>query len=82
VTAAVAVADPEVAVIVALPSATEVTKPALDTVATDALELVHVTAAPVIAVPPASFTVATKVTVSPNDVNVFDVGDSVRLAAA
>jgi len=33
-------------------------------------------------VPPASFTVGTNVTVSPTDVNVFDVGDSSTVAAA
>ena len=32
--------------------------------------------------PPASFTVGTNVTVSPTDVNVFDVGDSSTVAAA
>tara|TARA_B100000676_G_C17423808_1_gene505880 strand:- start:89 stop:331 length:243 start_codon:yes stop_codon:yes gene_type:complete len=33
-------------------------------------------------VPPASFTVAVTVAVSPTDVNVFDVGDSSTVAAA
>ena len=49
VTAAVALTEPDVAVIVALPSATEVTSPVDDTVATDEVDVVHVTAAPLIA---------------------------------
>jgi hypothetical protein len=36
----------------------------------------HVTVAPEIAVPPASFTVAASVTVSPNNSKVFALGDS------
>ena len=58
VTEVVAVNEPNVAVIVAEPSATEVTRPADDTVATDAADVVHETVAPLITVPPASFTVA------------------------
>ncbi len=77
VTDAVALSDPEVAVIVAVPSATEVTRPAVDTVATDAADVVHVTERPGIAVPPASFTVATSVSVSPIEVKFTLVGDSV-----
>jgi hypothetical protein len=49
VTAAVPLTEPDVAVIVALPSATEVTSPVDDTVATDELDVAHVTAAPLIA---------------------------------
>ena len=61
-TAEVALADPDVAVIVAVPSATAVTSPADDTVAIVVSDVAHVTAAPGIAVPPASFTVALNVT--------------------
>ena len=62
--------------IVAVPFATAVTSPAVDTVATDELDVVHVTVAPDIAVPPPSFTVALTVTVSPSDAKVFVLGDS------
>ena len=58
VTDAVALSEPEVAVITALPSATEVTRPEEDTVATDAADVVHVTLAPLIALLFASFTIA------------------------
>ena len=68
--------EPDVAVIVAVPSATEVTNPAVETVATDAEDVVHVTVAPETAVPPASFTVALTVTVSPIDAKVFVLGES------
>ena len=81
VTAAVWFTEPEVAVIVALPLATAVTRPADDTVATDALDVAHVTVAPDIVVPPASFTVGTSVVVSPNDANDRLVGASVTLDA-
>ena len=74
---AVAVAEPEVAVMVAVPSATEVTTPSDDTVATEALDVVHVTVAPEIVVPLASFTVAMSVAVAPSDVNERLVADSV-----
>jgi len=69
--------EPDVAVIVALPFATAVTSPADDTVATDELDVAHVTVAPDIVVPPASFTVATKDAVSSMDVNDRLVGDNV-----
>jgi hypothetical protein len=83
VTAAVAVllADPDVAVIIAVPSAIAVTRPADDTVATDEFNVAHVTVAPEIVVPPASLTVGTNVAVSPTDVNNRLVGDSVTLDA-
>jgi len=68
-------------VIVAVPPATEVTRPADDTVATDELDVAHVTVAPLIVVPPASFTVGVCVAVSPTDVNDRLVGDSVTLDA-
>jgi hypothetical protein len=51
VTLAVALADPDATVIVAEPSATEVTRPVLDTVATEATDVVHVTVAPPIVAP-------------------------------
>ena len=50
--------DPDVAVIVADPSATEVTRPADDMVATDEFDVAQVTVASEICVPPVFFTVA------------------------
>ena len=58
VTVVVALADPEVAVIVVEPSATEVTRPVDDTVATEAADVAHVTVAPLTVSPFASVTVA------------------------
>ena len=81
VTAAVWFTEPDVAVIVALPSATAVTSPADDTVATDELDVAHVTVAPLIVLSFASFTVATKDAVSSMDVNDRLVGASVIDAA-
>ena len=76
-TAAAALAEPEVAVIVAVPSATAVTRPVVDeTVAMVVSEEDHATVAPEIAVPPASFTVAVNVTVSPTDARVLVLGDT------
>jgi len=82
-TVAVAVwfTEPDVAVIVALPSATEVTRPADDTVATDAADEVHVTVAPLIVLPTSSLTVAASVAVSESDANDRLVGESVIVAA-
>ena len=51
VTATVPLAGPDVAVIVAEPSATEVTNPAEETVATDAADVAHDTLAPPIVAP-------------------------------
>ena len=51
VAVAVALADPDVAVIVAEPSPTEVTRPVDDTVATEAADVVHVTVALAIVAP-------------------------------
>ena len=82
VTVAVPLAEPDVAVIVALPSATEVTSPEDDTVATDELDVAHVTVAPDMVFPTASFTVGTSVVVSPNDAKLRLVGASVMLEAA
>jgi hypothetical protein len=58
VVVAVPLAEPDVAVIVAVPFATEVTRPTDDTVATAASDVVHVTVAPLIVSPLASVTVA------------------------
>ena len=73
---AVALADPLVTVIVSVPFATEVTSPADDTVAMVVSEDDHVTVAPEITVPPASFTVAVSDIVSPRVTNVCVVGDT------
>jgi len=63
---------------VAVPFPTAVTKPPVETVATALSEdVVHVTAASDIVVPPASFTVATSVAVSANEEKLRLVGDSV-----
>ena len=69
--------EPDVAVIVAVPSAIAVTRPADETVATDELDVAHVTVAPDITDPPASFTVAVSVVVSANEENERLVGDRV-----
>jgi hypothetical protein len=58
VTLAVTLADPEDAVIVAEPLATEVTRPADETVATAASDVAHVTVALAIVAPFWSLTVA------------------------
>ena len=73
--------EPDVAVIVAVPFATAVTRPADDTVATDEFDVAHVTVAPLITAPPASLTVGVCVAVSPTDVNDRLVGDNVTLDA-
>ena len=72
--------EPDVAVIVELPSATAVTRPADDTVAASP-DAVHVTVAPPIVLSFASFTVGTSVVVSPNDAKLRLVGASVTLDA-
>ena len=77
VTDAVALTAPEVTVIVAVPFEAAVTKPADETVATDAVDVAHVTVAPEIADPPVSFTVAVRVAVSANEVKVRLSGDRV-----
>ena len=76
------VAEPEVAVIVAVPLATAVTSPADETVAIVVSDDAHVTVAPDIVAPPASFTVATSDAVSLTDAKLRLVGDSVMLDAA
>jgi hypothetical protein len=63
-------------VIVAVPSATAVTRPASETVATDELDVAHDTVAPATTLPAASFTVAVTVAVSPIDVRLSVVGDN------
>ena len=80
-TVAVPLADPDVAVMVAVPSATAVTSPADETVATDELDVAHVTVAPEMMFPPASLTVATTVAVAPIELKVTLVGESVTEAA-
>ena len=67
--------------IVTDPVALEVTSPADETVATAALVEDHVTVAPDMVVPPASFTVAARVAVSPIDTKATEVGESVTLEA-
>ena len=64
---AVALADPEVAVIVAEPFATEVTRPVDDTVATASFDVAHATVTPAIVAPFWSLTVADSCLVSPSE---------------
>ena len=82
VTVAVAFAEPDVAVIVAVPFATAVTRPAEDTVATDSSDVAHATVAPEMSVPPASLMVATSLTPSPSAEKVSTVSDNSMFAAA
>ena len=77
VTEAVPLSDPDVAIIVAVPSATEVTRPVEDTVATDADDELHVTLAPLIVAPFWSLTVAESCCVVPKDEKLNAVADSV-----
>ena len=77
VTEADPLAEPDVAMIEIDPVATEVTNPADETVATAVFVDDHVTVAPDITVPPASFTVAVSVVVSASEANERLVGDSV-----
>ena len=81
VTEADPLAEPEVAVIVVDPAATEVTKPVDETVATPVFVDAQVTVGLEITVPPASLTVALRVVVSPSDVKAFVLGDRVTLDA-
>ena len=76
VTEAVPLAEPDVAVIVAVPSATEITRPVEDTVATDALDVAHVTLAPLIVAPFWSLTVAESWEISPSDEKLRVVADN------
>ena len=77
VTDAVPLAEPDVAVIVAVPSATEVTRPVDETVATDAAEVAHDTLAPLIVAPFWSLTVAEICCGAPIDEKLRLVADSV-----
>ena len=77
VTADVPFADPEVTVIVAVPSATEVTRPVEETVATAALDELHDTLAPLIVAPFWSLTVAESCCVAAKDEKLKEVGDTV-----
>jgi len=81
VAVAVALTDPDVAVMVAVPAATAVTRPAAETVATEASDVAHVMVAPEMMFPDESVTVATRVAPSPDDVKLRLVGDSVIEAA-
>ena len=78
---AVALTDPDVAVMVAVPSATAVTRPADETVATDELDVAHVMLGFEITVPAASLTAAVMEAVSPDDAKLRFVGDRVIEAA-
>ena len=78
---AVALTDPDVAVMVAVPAATAVTNPADETVATDELDVAHVMVGFEMIFPAASITVATRLAVSPDDAKLRLVGDSVIEAA-
>ena len=60
-----------------MPSATEVTRPVEDTVATDALDELQVTLAPLIVAPFWSLTVADSCCVAPKDAKLRVVADSV-----
>ena len=80
-TEAVLLAEPEVAVIEADPAATEVTSPADETVTVEGADELHVTVAPVITLPPASFTVAANVAVSPTEEKASDAGEISTVAA-
>jgi hypothetical protein len=77
VTEAFALAEPEVAVMVAVPSATEVTNPVEDTVATEAADVAHEILAPPMAAPFWSLTVAESCCVAPKDEKLRFVADSV-----
>ena len=74
---AVALAAPEVAVIVAVPFEAAVTRPADETVAIVGSDVAQVTVAPATIVPSESFTVAVSVAVSANEAKLRLVGDRV-----
>ena len=73
--------EPDVAMIETDPVATEVTRPADETVATAVFVDDHVTVGLAIVLSFASFTVATSVAVSVNEAKLRLVGDSVTLDA-
>ena len=70
-------ADPDVAVAVAVPFATEVTRPEEETVATDADEVAHDTLAPLMFAPFWSLTVAESCCVAPIEAKLRLVAESV-----
>ena len=78
---ALAMADPDVALIVTAPLLTEVTRPVSDTVAIAVFDDDHVTVGFEITAPPVSLTVAESCVVSPSKVKVSTVSDSAMLAA-
>ena len=63
------------------PVAIEVTSPVAETVATAALVEDHVTVAPDMVAPPASFTVAVRVAVSVSDTKATEVDDRTNVDA-
>ena len=73
----VPLAAPEVAVTVAAPPATEVTRPVEETVATEALDELQVTLTPLIVAPFWSLTVAESWEVSPSEAKLRLVDDNV-----
>ena len=75
-------AEPEVAVIVAVPLSIEVTTPADDTVAMSVSDELHVTVGVEIVLSLASFTVAVSVSVAAIDAKLKLVGDNVIDEAA
>ena len=77
VAVAVAVIEPMVAVMVAVPLVTEVTNPAEETVTTDAADVAHDTLAPLIVAPFWSLTVAVSCCVAPIDEKLKLVAESV-----
>ena len=81
VTVAVPLAGPDVAVTAAAPSATAVTRPVGETVATDADDELHETLAPLIAVPSWPFTSAESCCVAPIEVKLKLAGETVTEVA-
>ena len=73
----VAAKTPNVAVTVVVPSATALTSPVAETVATDAADMVHEVVTPDITVPPESLTVAVSVAVSARELKFRLVGETV-----
>jgi hypothetical protein len=81
VTVVVALADPDAAVIDAVPFATAVTRPADDTVATAAFDVAHVTVALAIVAPFWSLTVAVSWVVAVSEAKVSWESDNSTLVA-
>ena len=80
-TVAVPLADPDVAVMVAVPLPAAVTSPAAETVAMDEFDVAQVMVGFEMMFPAASLTVATRVAVSLADVKLTLVGESATEAA-